>query len=29
MDEPQFWEIIESSGRKALADPERQLAAVR
>jgi len=27
MDEPQFWDIIESGGRKALDDPERQLAA--
>jgi hypothetical protein len=29
MDEPQFWEIIESGGRKALDDPERQQAEVR
>jgi hypothetical protein len=29
MDEAMFWQIIEAGGRKALADPERQLAAVR
>ena len=29
MDEEQFWAIIEAGGRRALADPERQLAAVR
>jgi hypothetical protein len=28
VDEQRFWAIIESGGRKALADPERQLAAV-
>ena len=29
MDEARFWAIIEAGGRKALAEPERQLAAVR
>jgi hypothetical protein len=29
MDEAQFWDIIESGGKKARTDPERQLAAVR
>ena len=28
MDEARFWAIIEAGGRRALADPERQLAAV-
>ena len=29
MDEAQFWSIIEAGGKKALADPDRQLAVVR
>jgi hypothetical protein len=29
MDDAQFWAIIEAGGRRALSDPERQLAAVR
>lgn len=29
MEEARFWAIIETGGRKALADPDRQLAVVR
>jgi hypothetical protein len=29
LDEPRFWDIIDSAGRTALDDPERQLAVVR